>query len=324
MPPLALSTWSFGAVANGAAWPLLQGGGDALDAVVKGATAVEEDPAVDSVGVGGLPDAAGEVTLDAMVMTDPAQSGAVGCLAGYVHAAALARRVMEGTIHKLLVGTGAAAFAERQGFARANLLTPQARAAWERWRAENPEPRVGGKLGYVAPMNVEERYRQEAQGGSPAPARPLPGHDTVCVLAIDARGRLAGAVTTSGLGFKIPGRVGDSPTVGHGLYVEQGVGAAAATGNGELVMGVCGSFLGVELMRAGRSPADAIRGVLERVVDRYELHPDHQVGLIAVGAHGGWASGALREGFAHCVSDAQGTRTEKAQHVWSPTRGARR
>lgn len=315
--PVVISTWSFGAVANAAAWPVLAGGGSALDAVVAGATAVEDDPAVDSVGVGGLPDASGRVSLDACVMVGPGRCGSVAYLRGYAHAAQVARLVMEKTVHVMLAGDGAEAFAQRQGFVRhpTDLLTLASKSAWEQWRvARDAEDRHGGagvREGELPAMNVEERYAQ---------ARHMPGaregnHDTVCVLGLDDKGELAGAVTTSGLGYKVPGRVGDSPIVGHGLYVDQQVGAAAATGNGELVMGVCGSFLAVEFMRQGRTPAEAVVGVLERVVGAYEVLPQHQVGVVAMSAGGAWACASLRGGFSCCVTDGGGQRRVESGRV---------
>lgn len=300
-----LSTWSFGPIANAAAWPILSRGGSALDAAVAGATAVEDDPAVDSVGTGGLPDASGQVSLDASVMTGPDRCGSVCYLRGFPNAAQLARRVMERTIHVMLAGEGAERFAERQGFVRRETLTPDARAAWEQWRREGGS--VGGaeREGWLPPMNVEERYRAARLTGA---AKPDPSHDTVCVLARDQAGTLAGVCTTSGLGFKVPGRVGDSPIIGHGLYVEQGVGAVTATGNGELIMGVCGSFLGVEEMRRGRAPAEALAEVLRRVARSYALQPDHQVALVALRADGQWAAASLRPGFSYCYTDSSGQR----------------
>lgn len=302
-----LSTWTFGAVANGAGWPVLAGGGAALDAVVAGATAVEDDPSVDSVGIGGLPDAAGDVSLDACVMTDPDRCGSVCYVRRYAHAAQLARRVMERTIYIMLAGDGAERFAAREGFRQAELLTPAARRQWEQWRATTGDEE-DGRLGYTPPMNVEERYRAAKE----------PMHDTVCVLARDAAGRVAGVCTTSGLGFKLPGRVGDSPIIGHGLYVDQTVGGASATGNGELIMGVCGSFLAVEYMRQGREPAEALVGVLERVAEvsaRRGGKADHQAALIAVRSDGVWAAASLRPGFSCCVSTAEGTKLMPAPRV---------
>lgn len=287
--PLVLSTWSFGHVANSAAWPVLQAGGSALDAAVAGCTAVELDTTVDSVGVGGLPDASGRVSLDACVMEAPDRCGGVCFLRGYSHAAQIARAVMDKTVHVLLAGDGAAAFADRHGFAQhpTHLLTPESIRAWQGWAAAQSQRAPNAREGELPPMNVEERYAKadptvntNSLSHSVEPKEPM--HDTVCVLACDARGRIGGAVTTSGLGFKVPGRVGDSPIIGHGLYVDQDVGAAACTGNGELIMGVCGSFLAVEMLRAGKTPEQAARAVLERITRSYDLRPEHQVGVVIV------------------------------------------
>lgn len=297
MPARVVATWSFGTRACDAAMARLRSGGSALDAVVDGATLIERDPSVDSVGVGGRPDASGRVSLDACVMEDPDRCGSVACLREHVDGAAIARRVMERTIHVMLVGPDADDFARQQGFTSTDLLTLEARHAWETWRDRPGALDRARYRGWIPPANVEER------GGGRGTARPLPGHDTIGLLALDGGGRLAGACTTSGMAFKVPGRVGDSPIIGHGLYVDQQAGAAAATGTGELVMGVCGSFLCVELMRQGREPLDAVRAVLERIADRYRLHEDHQVAIIAMTPDGRWGAGALRPGFVAAVAD---------------------
>lgn len=304
--PIVLSTWSFGHVANAAAWPILSHGGTAIDAVVAGASAVEDDPSVDSVGLGGLPDASGRVSLDACVMTNP-EPGGIGsvCFVRHrAHVTRLARAVMDQTMHVLLAGEGAEAFADRLGVPQhpTDLLTPSSRAAYLAWRATKTDAQLAAYTGEPPPMNVEERYRDAAHHASSNTQRttsPDPSHDTVCVLARDARGQLAGACTTSGLGFKMPGRVGDSPIVGHGLYVDQEVGAATATGNGELIMAHCGSFLAVEQMRQGREPIDALSDVIRRIVRRLgnRLHDHHQVGMLALRNDGVWASASLRPGF---------------------------
>jgi len=334
MQPIVLSTWSFGPVANEPAMRILRGGGAALDAVVAGATAVEDDPTIQSVGVGGLPDAEGRVSLDGCVMTDPNRCGSVACLRHHANPCEIARRVMEKTIHVMLAGEGADAFADREGFARRELLTAEAKAEWEKW-AKDPKNLDRAKYqGWIPPQNVEEKARSQmanrtsqianqdkAKGDADRGSRvqggdgPRGSHDTVCVLARDSRGQLAGACSTSGMAFKVPGRVGDSPIIGHGLYVDQRGGAAAATGNGELVMGVCGSFLAVELMRGGARPLDAIVEVLKRICARFELGPDHQVAMIAMTPRGEWGSGAIRPGFRHTITDERGTRVEEAQRV---------
>lgn len=307
MPPLLLSTWSFGVRAVEAARRSLEAGGGPLDAAVAGADAVERDPEVDSVGIGGLPDSSGRVSLDACVMTDPDRCGGVCAVREFACAAAIARRVMEVTPHILLAGAGADEFARSQGFAPACLLTDPARREWLRWRRD-PASLTGDRYrGWIPPANVEERRGLRE-----------PSHDTVCVLARGACGSLAGACTTSGMAFKLPGRVGDSPIIGHGLYVDQQAGAASATGTGELISGVCGSFLAVEEMRRGQSPAEAVRTVLERIASRYRLRPEHQVALIAIAADGAWASGSLRPGFRHAVDDGGGVRLESPSLVLMP------
>ena len=323
----------------------------ALDAVTAGATAVEDDISVDSVGTGGLPDSSGRVSLDACVMESPSRAGAVCYLRRFPNAAKVARSVMEHTIHVMLAGDGAEAFAQSQGYSAdpGDLLTPASRAAWEKWKLDGGTKACGepgitgqqGRLGQLPSMDVEDRYAQALkssqssqslqakQAVTPAPTaqtaqtaligkrddRPLPGHDTVCLLARDTKGKLAGVCTTSGLGFKLPGRVGDSPIIGHGLYVDQGVGAATATGNGELIMGVCGSFLAVELMRQGRTPAEALTEVMRRVLASYEIKPQHQVAMMALSPAGVWACASLRPGFSVWVSDALGTRNIQSQQT---------
>lgn len=321
MPPVMLSTWSFGPVGNAAGYPILRRGGPdaALDAVVAAAGAVELDPAVSSVGVGGIPDADGRVSLDACVMMDPDRCGSVACVRRYATVAAIARRVMERTIHVMLVGEGAEAFAAREGFSERPLLTDEARREWEKWRADPRSLDSERYRGWLPPANVEEQEESPAggAGGGNGAGEPY-SHDTVSILARDEHGRLAGACSTSGMAFKVPGRVGDSPIIGHGLYVDQRAGAAAATGTGELIMGVCGSFLAVELMRQGWSPQIAIVEVLRRIADRFRLRPEHQVAMIAMTPAGQWASAALRPGFNHTITDGADTRVEPAHVVLTP------
>jgi isoaspartyl peptidase/L-asparaginase-like protein (Ntn-hydrolase superfamily) len=319
MFPTILSTWSFGPIGNAPAIDLLRAGGSALEAVVAAATAIENDPSINSVGIGGLPDAEGRVSLDGCVMTDPHRCGSVACLRRFANPVAIARLVMERTIHVMLVGEDAERFAEREGFSPAELLTDHARHEWERWRSDPRTLERGRYRGWIPPLNVEELAR--SPGGPPcvhAGDGPAASHDTVSILAIDQSGALAGACSTSGMAFKVPGRVGDSPIIGHGLYVDSEVGGAAATGNGELVMGTCASFLAVELMRRGASPLDAITDALTRITRRFTLDHDHQVAMIAMArapssaetSWKGWASAALRTGFHHTITDDRGTRVE--------------
>jgi L-asparaginase/N4-(beta-N-acetylglucosaminyl)-L-asparaginase len=270
----------------------LVGEGGLLDGLEQTCVACELDPAVDSVGVGGLPDASGEVSLDGAIMLSPARSAGVAYVRNYAHPVSIARRVMERTPHKLLVGEGAERFAREQRFETAVLLTERAREKWEAWRA------TGAHLDF----HVGER---EAMDG---PVRRLPeeSHDTIGVLAMDAAGRVGVACSTSGRAFKLPGRVGDSPLIGPGLYCDPLAGAAVATGTGELMIGVCASFLVVERMRGGERAIDAIRYVLKRVAESYELGPKDQCAIIALAPDGHYASGALRGGFEVAVRTGAG------------------
>ena len=283
--PIIAATWSLATGGcQGAIAPLIAGG-SALDAVCAVARTAERDSTVDSVGLGGLPDATGHVTLDACVMVSPAKCGAVCAVAKHLDVTDLARMVMERTRHVMLAGKGADDFARALGMRESNLLAPRARAAWERWRTGGETP---------------------------------PSHDTVGVLAIDGAGVMAGACSTSGMAYKLAGRVGDSPIPGHGLYVDPEVGGAVATGNGELVMGVCGTFLAVEAMRRGSTPQEAVAEVLERIERTYSPEPHQQVGVIVLSRDGRIGSGALRGGFEVVVADEQGVRLSPAAMVTHP------
>jgi len=282
---LILSTWTFGQRANRAAWPTLAGKGASLDAVEIACRDAESDLSNHTVGKGGRPDASGGVTLDASIMRSPARRGAVACVRGFEHPISIARAVMERTPHVLLTGEGAERFATEHGFKPTELLTEESRLEWERWRLAHSKP------GRSSPgSNLRRNVEEES-------------HDTIGVLALDAQGVLAGGCTTSGLAFKQPGRVGDSPIIGHALYVEPTIGAAVATGHGELVMSVCGAFLVVECLRRGASPIDAAMGVLKRIQQTQSLTEQDQVGLIVLGADGSWDAASLREGFKVAVKD---------------------
>ena len=273
--PIILSTWRFGQQANAAGWPCLTGERpSALDAAEQACRAVEANPEVTSVGLGGYPDQSGEVTLDASIMLSPAHCGSVCFVRRFLHPVSIARLVMEKSPHTMLAGDGAERFAAGHGQEPTDLLTDLAREAWQKWLVEQHSDR--------------------------SPSEFHPGnqfHDTVGVLALDASGLLAGACSTSGTPMKLPGRVGDSPIIGHGLYVDPRYGAAVATGLGELITGVCGSFLAVELMRRGASPLDAAVGMLQRIIDNYSLCDEHQVGVITLNPTGQWSSAALRPGY---------------------------
>lgn len=287
--PIILSTWSFGSIANAAGWPVLASGGASIDAVEVACRAVEADVSVNSVGRGGTPDRSGRVSLDGSIMLSPSRCGSVCFVRRFMHPVSLARRVMEETEHVLLAGEGAEQFAERCGFEPAELLTDEARQRYTQWLADHGRDAAA----YLPAANIEEQLEHNRD------------HDTVGVLALDAKGVLAGACSTSGLAFKLPGRVGDSPIIGHGLYVHPDHGAAVATGNGELMMGVCATHLAVELMRRGSTPLDAGCEVLQRIIDSYRLKPDHQSAMILLRPDGQWASVALRAGYTTNVRTAR-------------------
>ncbi len=303
--PRLLATWSFAARHCHGPLADLLAGADPLDAAMAVAAAVEADPEIDSVGRGGLPDTEGLVTLDALVMRSPSQLGAVAGLRDRLPAIRAARAVMDATPHVLLVGEGAERLADAAGVVeRADLLTDAVRERWERRRSapaadppRRPIDRGGGRL--------------FAEGDDSGHA----GHDTVCVLARAADGRLAGACSTSGTPLKLPGRVGDSPIPGHGLYVHPRHGAAAATGVGELAMGGCTSFACVEAMRRGASPAEAAREALERVIEDQRLEPHHQLAVIAMTPDGVVGAASLRPDFIAVVGDSGGVRCEPPAFV---------
>ena len=293
--PIILATWTFGQIAVRAGWPhLAPGAGGSLEAVEQGCRAVEADPEVMTVGYGGYPDCDGEVAVDAAIMRSPAECGAVGGVKRFMHPVSIARLVMTETPHVMLVGPGAEAFARRQGMQPTELLTEAAREAWEKWRREQP----GTETSWCAAGQEPRRAEGEPLHGEPT-------HDTVGVLAIDSAGAMAGACSTSGLAFKLPGRVGDSPIIGHGLYVDPWHGAAVATGVGELVMSVCGTFLAVEEMRRGASPAEAAMAVMWRIAESRPLKEKDQAGIITLAPSGEWSSAALRPDFRVAVRTAE-------------------
>ncbi|QTC91531.1 N(4)-(beta-N-acetylglucosaminyl)-L-asparaginase [Brevundimonas goettingensis] len=297
-PAVVVSTWDFGAAANAEAVRARIAGGSGLDMVEAGAKVPEADPTNHSVGLGGYPDRDGHVTLDSVVMDHAGNVGAVAALEDIVHAVSVARAVLEKTPHTMLVGAGARSFAVDQGFPLTNLLTPEAEAAWKEWL----------KTAQYAPRVNSENTDWRSQPGGPG------NHDTIGILGIGPDGHMAGACTTSGMAFKMRGRVGDSPITGAGLYVDDEVGAATATGVGEDVVRICGSHSVVEAMRHGMSPTEACRSVVERLARlRGAAIKDHQVALLALsktGVAGGWA---LQPGFTYAVTDAAGnTRIERA------------
>ncbi|SHG22875.1 L-asparaginase [Microbulbifer donghaiensis] len=278
--PIVISTWNHGGPANEAAWELLSRGGRALDAVEAGARVPEADPAVTTVGYGGFPDREGKVTLDACIMDEKQNCGSVAFLQDIRHPISVARKVMEETPHVMLVGEGARRFALEQGFQPENLLTPRAEAAWRDWLREGR---------YQPVINIEN-------------------HDTIGILALDSAGDLSGACTTSGAAFKMHGRVGDSPIIGAGLYVDNEVGAATATGMGELMIKTVGCHQVVELMRHGYTPEEACREAVERIARKLPDYRQFQVGFLALDKAGNYGSHCIQPGFNFAVRDQRGAR----------------
>lgn len=277
--PIALCTWNFGR-ASEAAWEVLNAGGSSLDAAEAGVRVEESNPENMTVGLGGRPDRDGHVTLDACIMDSDGNCGAVMALEGYEHPVSVARKVMEETPHVILVGEGAAQFAREQGFDTRELLTEAAREEYEEWKKTSD---------YKPVINIEN-------------------HDTIGMLTRDSAGNIAGACTTSGLAYKMRGRVGDSPVIGAGLYVDNEVGGATATGMGEEVVRTVGSFLIVELMRQGLSPQAACEEGVRRILAKNKGRKDFQIGFIALNKQGQTGSYCIHPGFSYRLYDADGHR----------------
>lgn len=267
--PIAVATWP-NLKATEEAMNILLRGETALNAVEAGACVPEADPGDTSVGFGGLPDRDGIVTLDACIMDDKGNAGSVAFLAEIMHPVSVARKVMELTPHVMLSGEGALQFALEQGFKKTNLFTSSSKAAWEAWKKTS---------GYKPSGNAIQ-------------------HDTIGILALDKSGNLSGACSTSGLAFKIHGRVGDSPIIGAGLYVDNETGAACATGIGEMVMKTLCSFLIVEKMKEGATPQEACEAAISRIIDKYEVSDTNaQVGVLAMNKKGEIGAYAIRKGY---------------------------
>jgi N4-(beta-N-acetylglucosaminyl)-L-asparaginase len=271
--PMVIATWN-SLLAVETAAKILQNGGAALDAVEQGCRVEEANEDGQSVGKGGLPDRDGNVTLDACIMDEKGNYGAVLGVKNIMHVISVARKVMEDTPHVMLVAEGAEQFAVSKGFKRENLLTEKAKKAWEAWKITSE---------YKPIINIEN-------------------HDTIGMLAIDQKGNISGACTTSGLAFKMAGRVGDSPIIGGGLFVDNEIGGASATGLGEEVLKTVGSFLIVELMRQGKSPQEACEEAIGRIVNKPgKDFKDFQVGYIAINKQGEIGAFSIHEWFNYTI-----------------------
>ena len=267
--PIVVATWNV-KKSTQVAWEIISSGGSALDAVEAGCMVEEANENGKSVGLGGLPDRDGNVTLDACIMDNNGNCGSVVYVKNIKHVVSLAKKVMQETPHVMLAGKGAEQFAYEMGFEKEKLLTESSKKDWENWKIKSE---------YKPIINIEN-------------------HDTIGMLAIDKNGDISGACTTSGLAYKMNGRVGDSPIIGSGLFVDNEIGGAVATGLGEEVIKTVGSFLIVELMRQGKTPQEACEEAIRRIVEKPNSnYKNFQVGYIAINKKGEMGSYSIHENF---------------------------
>jgi len=293
LKPIVLSTWDAGLQANKAAWTILGKGGKAIDAVEKAAMEIEATTNC-CVGLGANPDRDGKVTLDACIMDEHANCGSVAFLERIKHPVSVARRLMEKTPHVMLVGEGAQQFAIKEGFnLEPQILSTEAEKAYKQWLEKSE---------YKPIINIERTNEH----GPFAPTILDDGswnHDTIGIIALDSNGNLSGSCTTSGMGFKMRGRLGDSSIIGAGLFVDNEVGAATATGQGEDIIRVCGSHIVVEMMRLGLSPTMACKKAVERIIQKKGAAAAKkiQAGFIAINKKGEYGGFAIQKGFRFAV-----------------------
>lgn len=276
--PIVISTWNHGLAANKAAWEVLSKEGSALDAVEAGAKVTEADISNRSVGIGGMPDRDGHVTLDACIMNHNSECGSVAFLEGFAHPISVARAVMEKTQHVMLVGEGAEQFAAQYGFKKIKTPIPEVKKEYSKWKKEN-------KALFQKPEINHEN------------------HDTIGLLALDAKGNISGACTTSGWAYKLHGRVGDSPIIGAGLFIDNEVGGAVATGLGEAIIRIAGSHTVVELMRQGYSPMEACKMAVERIIAKHQDLSGLQCGFLALDKQGNVGAYSVYNGFNYAIKD---------------------
>lgn len=306
LKPIVISTWDSGMPVNAAAWEILSRNGSALDAVETGAKHIENK--IDCcVGLGGYPDRDGKVTLDACIMDHLSNCGAVAGLERIKHPISVARKLMENTPHVLLVGQGAQQFAVENGFPlESGELSESGKKAYADWLKKSE---------YKPIINIENKKEH----GPFAPAffeDGTPNHDTMGLLALDETGNLSGAVTTSGMAFKLHGRAGDSPIVGAGLFVDNEIGAATSSGLGEEVIRICGTHLVVEFMRQGYHPEKACKKAVERIVQRdKEKAKTFQVGFLAINKKGQVGAYAIQKGFVYSIKTNNENKVVAAKHI---------
>lgn len=298
--PTVVSTWDSGVIANNAAWKVLASGGRAIDAVEQAGIAIENDGGC-CVGLMANPDRDGHVTLDACIMDEAANCGSVAFLERIKHPVSVARKVMETTPHVMLVGAGAQQFALQNGFPlEPDRLSADAQKAYNTWLKKSE---------YKPVINIENQAKPAQRKGH-GPFAPsffddgTPNHDTMGTIALDGQGNASGMCTTSGMAFKLRGRLGDSPIIGAGLFVDNEVGAAVATGQGEEVIRIAGTHLVVEFMRQGLSPEEACRRAVERVIKRNPAKAkEFQVAFIAINKQGIVGAYAVQKGFSYTVTN---------------------
>lgn len=300
--PVVISTWDAGMDANRGAWDVLSRKGAALDAVEKGVMVTEASQNC-CVGLGGNPDRDGFVTLDACIMDHQFNCGGVMYLERIKHPVAVARRVMEKTPHVYLAGDGAQQFAVSEGFPlEPAVLSEPAEDNYRKWKEQSH---------YTPAVNRENTENRTGAGGEF-------DHDTIAMLALDAGGNLSGSCTTSGMGFKMRGRVGDSPIIGSGLYVDNAVGACAATGQGEDIIRIVGAATVVEYMRSGLTPQQACKKAIARLAGvKGEKAKDIQVAFIALDNKGTVGACALQKGFTYAVRSEDGEELLQADSWFS-------
>ncbi|HLA95491.1 MAG TPA: N(4)-(beta-N-acetylglucosaminyl)-L-asparaginase [Pyrinomonadaceae bacterium] len=292
--PVVVSTWDSGITANNGAWPILQKGGRSLDAVEAAGRASEDEPSC-CVGLDAWPDRDGNVTLDSCIMDGNGDCGGVSFLERIKHPVSVARKVMENTPHVLLSGEGAQAFAVANGFPlESGELSDDAKKEWKKWLEKSkykPVVNIENKVSQFAPYYFDDG---------------TPNHDTMGTVAMDAKGGLSGMVTTSGMAFKMRGRVGDSPIIGAGLFVDNEVGAATSSGVGEEVIRICGTHTVIEQMRFGRTPEQACREAIRRIVKRDPVKAkEMQVGFLALSRKGEIGAFSIQKGFTFAVTNSQ-------------------
>ena len=278
---IVISTWSHGIKANDEAWRILSEGGKSIDAVEAGVRVTEADITNRSVGIGGRPDRDGHVTLDACIMDENSRCGSVACLEGIKHPISVARAVMEKTPHVMLVGDGAKEFAVQQGFEKCKTPIKEVKKDWKAWKKENKD------LLKKPIINHEN-------------------HDTIGMLAMDEYGNMSGSCTTSGWAYKMHGRVGDSPIIGAGLFIDNEVGGACATGMGEAIIRIAGSHTVVELMRQGKTPQEACEIAVERIISKHTDLTGLQCGFLAMDMFGRVGSYSVYSGFNYAIQKEDG------------------